>query len=108
MLGRSIGNNDRSFSSPRSREGNELRSLAVEFSVDVVGIIISQLINVHIIISEDAGNGDGARRKGEGEGKREREREEGRMEVQLHRHRGRLRLVQLRLRLGIIEEINCA
>lgn len=50
-------------------EGNELRSLAVEFSVDVVGIIISQLINVHIIISEDAGNGDGARRK------RERERE---------------------------------
>lgn len=74
MLGRSIGNNDRSFSSPRSREGNELRSLAVEFSVDVVGIIISQLINVHIIISEDAGNGDGARRKGEGEGKRGRER----------------------------------
>lgn len=69
MLGRSIGNNDRSFSSPRSRQGNELRSLAVEFSVDVVGIIISQLINVHIIISEDAGNGDGARRRmGEGEG----------------------------------------
>lgn len=77
MLGRSIGNNDRSFSSPRSREGNELRSLAVEFSVDVVGIIISQLINVHIIISEDAGNGDGARRKGEGEGKREREEKRG-------------------------------
>lgn len=77
MLGRSIGNNDRSFSSPRSREGNELRSLAVEFSVDVVGIIISQLINVHIIISEDAGNGDGARRKGEGEGKREREKRGG-------------------------------
>lgn len=35
-----------------------------EFPVDVVGIIISQLINVHIIISEDAGNEE--REKGGG------------------------------------------
>lgn len=51
-------------SPPRSREGNEHRSPAVEFPVDVVGIIISQLINVHIIISEDAGSSDEAREKG--------------------------------------------
>jgi len=44
-------------SPPRSREGNERRSLAGEFPVDAVGIIISQLINVHIIISEDAASG---------------------------------------------------
>lgn len=92
-------------SPPQSHEGNERRRfLAVEFSVDVVGIIISQLINVHIIISEDAGSG--MKRERRGRGRRERER---RMEVQLHRHRACLcRLVQLRLRLGIIEEINCA
>lgn len=50
-------------SPPRSRQGNEHRSPAVEFPVDVVGIIISQLINVHIIISEDAGSGDEAERE---------------------------------------------
>lgn len=56
-------------SPPRSRQGNEHRSPAVEFPVDVVGIIISQLINVHIIISEDAGSSEmkreGERRKKE-------------------------------------------
>ena len=90
-------------SPPRSREGNEHRSSAMEIPVDVVGIIISQLINVHIIISEDAGSSDEAREKGE----REKERHRG-IEMQLHRHLGCLYLVQLRLRLGIIEEINCA
>ena len=64
----------------RAREGNEHRSPAVEFSVDVAGIIISQLINVHIIISEDAGSSDEAREKGA----REKERQRG-MEMQLHR-----------------------
>lgn len=59
-------------SPPRSHEGNERRRfLAVEFPVDVVGIIISQLINVHIIISEDAGSGDRARKTGGGERERE-------------------------------------
>lgn len=71
----------------------------MEFPLDVLGIIISQLINVHIIISEDAGNdGDGGIEGG-------RERDE--VEVQLPRCTD-LCLVQLRLRLGIIEEINCA
>lgn len=92
-------------SPPRSRQGNEHRSPAVEFPVDVVGIIISQLINVHIIISEDAGSSDEAREKG---GRKRKVKEEGEMEMQLHRHLGCLCLVQLCLRLGIIEEINCA
>lgn len=38
------------------RVGNELRAaqpLVLKFPVVVVGIIISQLINVHIIINED-------------------------------------------------------
>lgn len=78
-------------SPPRSREGNEHRSPAVEFPVDVVGIIISQLINVHIIISEDAGSSDEAREKGEKERRGWRGRE---MEMQLHRHLGCLCLVE--------------
>lgn len=68
-------------SPPRSRQGNEHRSPAMEFPVDVVGIIISQLINVHIIISEDAGSSDEAREKRER--KRVRDEGEGEMKMQL-------------------------
>lgn len=97
-------------SPPRSREENERRSLRrAQFPLDVVGIIISQLINVHIIISEDAGSGwDEAGEKG-CSARRRRERERG-IQVQLciDMPRPPPCLLQVLLRLGIIEEINCA
>lgn len=74
--------------------GAEL-SLVLKFSVVVAGIIISQLINVHVIISEDAESVGGDRG--------------WKCQLSLHRQRNHHpRLVRFRLRLGIIQEINCA
>lgn len=80
------------------REENEppdARGLSSKRSVVVVGIIISQLINVHTIMKEDV------EAVGEERG--------WKCQLSLHRQRNHHpRLVRFRLRLGIIQEINCA